>query len=109
MTDTISEHADRDPPRRVRPWSGSTTWARATAPSGPYEGINLTVRAWEATCVLGDNGAGKSTLIKIISGLHPHNEGTLTVDGNAVQFSSPSRGSGPRHRHGLPGPRRRRG
>ncbi|MET0839781.1 MAG: ATP-binding cassette domain-containing protein, partial [Marmoricola sp.] len=28
-------------------------------------------------------------LIKIISGLHPHNEGTLTVDGNAVQFSSP--------------------
>ena len=44
-------------------------------------GINLTVNAGEVTCVLGDNGAGKSTLIKIISGLHPHNEGALKVDG----------------------------
>ena len=34
--------------------------------------------------MLGDNGAGKSTLIKIISGLHPHTEGTLKVDGKAV-------------------------
>ncbi len=53
------------------------------------KGINLTVRAGEVTCVLGDNGAGKSTLIKIISGLHPHNEGSVKVDGKAVQFSSP--------------------
>jgi len=53
------------------------------------KGINLTVRAGEVTCVLGDNGAGKSTLIKIISGLHPHNEGVLKVDGAEVHFGSP--------------------
>ncbi len=53
------------------------------------KGINLTVRAGEVTCVLGDNGAGKSTLIKIMAGLHPHNEGTMKVDGKEVSFSSP--------------------
>ena len=49
----------------------------------------MTVNAGEVTCVLGDNGAGKSTLIKIMSGLHPHNEGTLMVDGAEVHFGSP--------------------
>jgi simple sugar transport system ATP-binding protein len=53
------------------------------------QGINLTVNAGEITCVLGDNGAGKSTLIKIMSGLHPHNEGDLKIDGQEVVFSSP--------------------
>src|SRR4051794_10454972 len=53
------------------------------------EGVNLTVNAGEVTCVLGDNGAGKSTLIKIISGLHPHSEGTLKVDGKERHFGSP--------------------
>lgn len=52
-------------------------------------GIDMTIRAGEVTGVLGDNGAGKSTLIKIIAGLHPHNEGTMQVDGKAVNFSSP--------------------
>src|SRR5215207_5297908 len=53
------------------------------------EGIDLRVDAGEITCVLGDNGAGKSTLIKIMSGLHQHNEGSLKVDGEEVRFSSP--------------------
>ncbi len=51
--------------------------------------INLSVRAGEVTCILGDNGAGKSTLIKIISGLHPHDSGLLMVDGREVRFASP--------------------
>ena len=52
-------------------------------------GVDLSVNAGEVSCVLGDNGAGKSTLIKIISGLHPHNEGELRVDRSLVTFSSP--------------------
>ncbi|MFG2906850.1 ATP-binding cassette domain-containing protein [Kitasatospora sp. NPDC048286] len=51
--------------------------------------VSLTLRAGEISCVLGDNGAGKSTLIKIISGLHQHDEGTLTVGGEEVRFASP--------------------
>ena len=51
--------------------------------------INLSVRAGEVTCVLGDNGAGKSTLIKILSGLHPATSGEVIVAGDVVNFGSP--------------------
>ncbi len=53
------------------------------------EGINLKVNAGEVAGVLGDNGAGKSTLIKIMSGLHPHSEGSLRIDGEDTHFNSP--------------------
>jgi simple sugar transport system ATP-binding protein len=51
--------------------------------------ITLEVAASEITCVLGDNGAGKSTLIKIVAGLHKHDEGVFRVEGSAVSFGSP--------------------
>ncbi|WP_262699653.1 MULTISPECIES: ATP-binding cassette domain-containing protein [Streptomyces] len=53
------------------------------------EGIDLAVRPGRVTCVLGDNGAGKSTLIKIISGLHQHDEGEYLVDGKPVRLNTP--------------------
>ncbi len=53
------------------------------------EGVSLEVHAGEITCVLGDNGAGKSTLIKIIAGLHQHDGGTLSLDGEETHLSSP--------------------
>jgi simple sugar transport system ATP-binding protein len=53
------------------------------------DGVSLSVSSGEVTCILGDNGAGKSTLIKIVSGLHPHDTGTLRVDGREMRFSSP--------------------
>ncbi|MET7935080.1 ATP-binding cassette domain-containing protein [Streptomyces sp. NPDC005322] len=51
--------------------------------------IDLDVRPGRVTCVLGDNGAGKSTLIKIISGLHRHDEGEYLVDGKPVRLNTP--------------------
>ena len=53
------------------------------------QGISLRVGAGELTCVLGDNGAGKSSLIKIMSGVHHHDEGTYKVEGQEVRFGSP--------------------
>lgn len=52
-------------------------------------GINLSVKEGAVTCVLGDNGAGKSTLIKILAGLNQPTGGTITVDGEDVNFASP--------------------
>jgi simple sugar transport system ATP-binding protein len=51
--------------------------------------VSLHVDAGEVTCILGDNGAGKSTLIKILSGVHQHDEGTVRVDGSEARFGSP--------------------
>ncbi|TSB32599.1 ATP-binding cassette domain-containing protein [Streptomyces sp. NBC_01525] len=53
------------------------------------EGVSLEVHAGEITCVLGDNGAGKSTLIKIIAGLHQHDAGSFTVDGDETRLVNP--------------------
>jgi simple sugar transport system ATP-binding protein len=88
MTDTLKEHASANLTRGeslVQMDSVGKTYGVIRA----LEGVNLTVNAGEVTCVLGDNGAGKSTLIKIISGLHPHTEGSLKVDGQDARFSSP--------------------
>jgi simple sugar transport system ATP-binding protein len=51
--------------------------------------VSVQVGAGEVTCVLGDNGAGKSTFIKILSGVHRHDEGELLVDGVDTHFNSP--------------------
>ena len=48
--------------------------------------ISVGVNAGEVTCVLGDNGAGKSTFIKILSGVHRHDEGELLVEGEETHF-----------------------
>ena len=56
--------------------------------------ISVGVDAGEVTCVLGDNGAGKSTFIKILSGVHQHDEGELLVDGEPTHFTSPRRNLG---------------
>src|SRR6476661_2021364 len=88
MTDTLSEHADPEL-HSGEPLIEMKDVGKTYGAIRALKGINLTVKAGEVTCVLGDNGAGKSTLIKIISGLHPHNEGELLVDGKPVSFSSP--------------------
>jgi simple sugar transport system ATP-binding protein len=88
MTDTLSDHAD---PKlhKGEPLIEMADIGKSYGAIRALKGINLTVNAGEVTCVLGDNGAGKSTLIKIMSGLHPHNEGVLKVDGQEQTFGSP--------------------
>jgi len=52
--------------------------------------VELTLRRGEVTALLGDNGAGKSTLVKILSGVHPADEGIVEFDGRPVSISSPT-------------------
>ena len=88
MTDTLSDHADSGL-EKGQTLIEMTDVGKSYGAIRALRGINLRVNAGEVTCVLGDNGAGKSTLIKIMSGLHGHNEGTLQVDGKDQHFGSP--------------------
>lgn len=43
--------------------------------------VNLTLSAGSIHALLGENGAGKSTLIKIMTGVHRLDGGSMTIDG----------------------------
>src|SRR5918912_4416751 len=53
------------------------------------DGIDLTVRAGEVHCLLGQNGAGKSTLIKVLAGAHQPDEGEVLWRGEPVHLTNP--------------------
>lgn len=50
--------------------------------------VNFELRRGEIHALMGENGAGKSTFIKVITGVHQPEEGTIRLDGQAVTFPS---------------------
>ncbi|GAB3933701.1 sugar ABC transporter ATP-binding protein [Kribbella albertanoniae] len=51
--------------------------------------VDLRVLPGEVHALMGENGAGKSTLIKVLTGVHPADSGTILLDGREVSFASP--------------------
>jgi ABC-type sugar transport system ATPase subunit len=54
-------------------------------------GVSLRVHAGEVVALVGDNGAGKSTLVKIFSGIHKPDAGTIWIGEEEVSHLSPAR------------------
>jgi monosaccharide-transporting ATPase len=53
-------------------------------------GVDLRLRAGEVHALMGQNGAGKSTLIKLLTGVHPADAGTLMLNGTPIHPDSPA-------------------
>jgi ribose transport system ATP-binding protein len=53
------------------------------------EDVHLEVGAGEVLVLVGENGAGKSSLMKILSGIYTKDTGSIILDGQEVEISSP--------------------
>jgi len=56
-------------------------------------GVDLEARAGEVLALIGENGAGKSTLMKVISGAHQPDGGSMELDGQPFNPREPRQSS----------------
>jgi ABC-type uncharacterized transport system ATPase subunit len=52
--------------------------------------VDITIRSGTIHALVGENGAGKSTLMKILYGVQRPDDGTISVNGQQVSFSTPA-------------------
>jgi rhamnose transport system ATP-binding protein len=68
-----------------------TAIRKAFAGVQALKGVSFELEAGEVHALVGENGAGKSTLIKVITGAHAPDEGTIEIQGRRVEHNDPVR------------------
>src|ERR671930_725265 len=75
-----------DEARKGSPILAVEDLAKAFGATQALAGVSLDVRAGEVHVLLGQNGSGKSTLIKILSGYHAPDAGSILVRGKDIKL-----------------------
>ena len=83
MTDTSTTAAPETPLIAARGISKSFAGVEV------LRDVDLDLKRGEIHALLGENGAGKSTFAKILAGVHRPTRGTLSLNGQLVDVSSP--------------------
>jgi simple sugar transport system ATP-binding protein len=86
VTEPALERTRADAPDAIRVENVSKSFGVVQA----LEDVSLRLRPGEVLGLIGDNGAGKSTLVKILTGFHKPDSGTIHVFGEEVQLKSVS-------------------
>lgn len=68
-------------------WSNGEFWA--------LRHVSFTVERGDTVGIIGRNGSGKSTLLRVIAGVYPPDEGTVSVDGEVSTLFSLGTGFNP--------------
>jgi NitT/TauT family transport system ATP-binding protein len=63
---------------------GRTYHSKNKSKTVALRNVNLLIEKGEFLCVVGPSGCGKSTLLKIVGGLLPASEGTVTIAGEPI-------------------------
>ena len=53
--------------------------------------VSLEINKGEIHCLVGENGAGKSTLIKLLTGVHAWDSGTVFFNGQTLHNLTPQK------------------
>ncbi len=68
-----------------------TSISKAFAGVQALKGVSFDLRAGEVHALVGENGAGKLTLIKVITGAHHPDSGSIEIQGTRVDKLDPVR------------------